>query len=362
MLGKCARQQLSPVKNPNRAATSLIVCCIVIGALLFLSSPARAQHGDWLLGTNSLMSASPPPPGLHFQNLFSYYHASGNGFVESGFRCRPRGRVCLSANAAANGSLDSFVDFAAVSWTSTFTLVGAHFGFVVVVPFVLVDANAGASLEPILTFRRGSLALPAISRAGSTTKGSIANMYFEPVNLGWRFRHFDLVASSGFFAPTGAYNSDARVNVGFGHWTGVFGLGGVFYPDSERTWSLSIYAHYLLYGSQMGRDYTLGDAVPFEWGAGKTFNLPSSTLKQITLGAVGYAQWQVANNGINFTPTNRLQSRAVNALENLSSSVYAAGPGAVALTKYGLFSLRFYEEFGASATPSGQQLIFSVAF
>jgi hypothetical protein len=97
-------------------------------------------------------------------------------------------------------------------------------------------------------------------------------------------------------------------------------------------------------------------------GAGKSFNLPSSTVKQITPGAVGYAQWQVANNRINFTPTNRFQAQAVNILENLNANVYAAGPGAVALTKYGLFSLRFYEEFRASATPSGQQLMFSVAF
>ena len=31
------------------------------------------------------------------------------------------------------------------------------------------------------------------------------------------------------------------------------------------------------------------------------------------------------------------------------------------LTKYGLFSVRYYEEFGAHATPSGRQLMFSLA-
>jgi hypothetical protein len=52
----------------------------------------------------------------------------------------------------------------------------------------------------------------------------------------------------------------------------------------------------------------------------------------------------------------------VNTLENLNANLYAAGPGAFALTKYGLFSLCFYEEFGASATPCGHQLMFSAAF
>jgi hypothetical protein len=90
--------------------------------------------------------------------------------------------------------------------------------------------------------------------------------------------------------PSGPYNANAKVNVGYGHWTGMFGLGGIAYFDSERTWSLSIYSHYELYGPQMGRSYTLGDALPFEWGAGKSINLGNDILKQLTVGAVGYAQ------------------------------------------------------------------------
>src|SRR5258708_25930963 len=94
--------------------------------------------------------------------------------------------------------------------------------------------------------------------------------------------------------------------MGYGHWTGVFGLGGVAYADAERTWPLSIYTHYLLYGSQMGRNYTLGDVVPFEWGAGKTLNLNNDIFKQVTLGAGRYAQWQVPNNPIELPPPTKL--------------------------------------------------------
>ena len=42
------------------------------------------------------------------------------------------------------------------------------------------------------------------------------------------------------------------------------------------------------------------------------------------------------------------------------SQIYSAGPAINLLTKYGLFSLRYYEEFGANATPSGRQLMFTV--
>jgi hypothetical protein len=173
-------------------------------------------------------------------------------------------------------------------------------------------------------------------------------------------RQLDAIVSSGFFAPSGPYNSNAKLNIGFGHWTGVFGLGGVAYADTERTWSLSIYTHYLLYGSQMGRNYTLGDDVPLEWGAAKSFNLSNDIFKQVVLGAVGYAQWQATNNQIDLNPTTKVSATAIDTLEHRSVQIYAAGPAINLLTKYGLFSLRYYDEFGANATPSGRQLMFTV--
>ena len=183
----------------------------------------------------------------------------------------------------------------------------------------------------------------------------------EPVNFGWHLPRLDAIVSSGFFAPSGAYSSGAKVNIGYGHWTGVFGHGGIAYADAERTWSLSIYTHYLLYGSQLGRDYTLGDIAPFEWGAGKSLNMNNDIFKQITLGAVGYAQWQVTNNQIDLTPTTKIAASAINTLEDTRSQIYSAAPAIYSLTKYGLFSVRYYEEFDAHATPSGRQLMFSLS-
>jgi hypothetical protein len=193
------------------------------------------------------------------------------------------------------------------------------------------------------------------------TKGSIGDIYVEPVNLGWHLRQLDAVVSSGFFAPSGPYRSGVAVNIGYGHWTGVFGLGGVAYADVGHTWSLSIYAHYLLYGSQIGRSYTLGDVVPLEWGAGKSFNLNNRIFKQLTVGAVGYAQWQATGNQIDLARTSKIASSAIATLEHTRSQVYSAGPSLNLLTSYGLFSLRYYEEFDAHATPSGTQLMFSLA-
>jgi hypothetical protein len=343
----------------SRSVVSVTLGCLAF--LLLFAKPARAQHGDWLMGTDGLLSGQQAPEGFYYSNIWSYYHASGSDFAETGpLKCGPRDRVCLSLNLGGNGSLDEFVDQNVIVWTSPYKILGANYGLLVDVPFAIVDASGAAGLEPVLSFKRGTVSLPSKQTSGGSTKGSITNIYVEPINLGWHFRQLDAIVSSGFFAPSGPYNSSARLNIGFGHWTGVFGLGGVAYADAERTWSLSIYAHYLLYGSQMGRNYTLGDVVPLEWGAGKSFNLSNDIFKQVTLGAVGYAQWQVTNNQIDLTPKTTIGASALNAVEHASSRVYSAGPAINLLTKYGLFSLRYYEEFGANATPSGRQLMFSV--
>src|SRR5258708_34941857 len=101
------------IKNRGKMVKQCIGT-IVAAAMLCLAlslvgtATARAQHGDWLLGTDGLLSGQQTPEGIFYQNLFSWYHASGDGFFQSGnLKCGPVvGRVCLSANLSANGSLD----------------------------------------------------------------------------------------------------------------------------------------------------------------------------------------------------------------------------------------------------------------
>lgn len=347
-------------------ALIIAVCGLVM--IFARATPAHAQHGDYLLGSAAgIAGAQQPPEGILYQNLWSYYSVSGNHFLQTGsIKCGSRGRLCLSANFSASGSLALFVD-QNIFWLVTpfkVPFVNATYGAMVDIPFAIVPVNGAGSIEPVLTFNglRTSQTLLGNpqSTSGSITKGSIGDIYFEPIDLGWHFPHLDAIVTGDFFAPTGPYNADATVNIGYGHWTGLLGLGGVFYPDRERTWSLSIFAHYEMYASQDGRPYTLGDEVPFEWAAGKSFNLPSEIFKQLSIGATGYAQWQTTDNQINVTATTPAESSVIHRLEEAQLRVYAAGPAVQLLTKYGLFALRYYDEFGASATPSGQQLMFSI--
>ena len=340
-----------PIGTALLSALFLIICVM----------PAYAQHGDWLLGTNGLLSAQQAPEGLLYQNLWSYYHASGDGFIQTGpIKCGPLGKLCLGLNAKANGSLDLFVDQNILWVVTPYKLLGANYGFLMDVPFAIAGASGAGELEPVLSSEHGSVTLPSVQRSSGSTKGTIADIYFEPIDLGWHLRQLDAIVAGGFFAPTGPYNSKANLNIGNGHWSGVLGIGGIAYADAERTWALSVYSHFIIYASQLGRHYTLGDQSPLEWSASKTFKFGSSLVREATIGAVGYAQWQISNNQINFNPKNQLGGALLSRLEDSRSEIYAAGPSIQVLTKFGLFDLRYYEECGAKATPSGQQLMFSV--
>src|ERR1700687_3151316 len=126
---------------------------LALGCLAFLvlfATPARAQHSDWLLGTDGLLSGQQAPRGIYYSNIWSYYHASGNNFAETGpLKCGPRDRVCLSLNLGGNGSLDLFVDQNVFVWTSPYKILGATYGLLVDVPFGIADASGAGSVETV---------------------------------------------------------------------------------------------------------------------------------------------------------------------------------------------------------------------
>jgi hypothetical protein len=149
-----------------------------LALLILFVKPAHAQHGDWLLGTDGLLSVQQAPEGILYQNLWSYYHASGNSFLQTGpVKCGSLGRLCLGFNANTSGSLDLFADQNIFWLVTPFKFLGASCGFLIDVPFAIADASGAGALEPIFSTGIGSLALPSLQRSLGTTKGSIGDIY-----------------------------------------------------------------------------------------------------------------------------------------------------------------------------------------
>ena len=169
------------------AQNVLKVIVVIFGLVIVLSlaTPARAQHGDYLLGTaGGIAAAQQPPEGVFYSNIWSYYNASGSEFAETGpLKCGPFDRVCLGLNVGGSGSLDLFADQNLFWIVTPFKFLGANYGFLLDVPFAIADANGAGSLEPILSLP-GTTLSTSLQTSGGTTKGSIGDMYLEP-NRSW---------------------------------------------------------------------------------------------------------------------------------------------------------------------------------
>ena len=125
--------------------TAVSLLCLMI--LFVVATPAQAQHGDWILGSNGLDSGSQPPQGIYYQNLWSYYHASGSDFAAIGpLKFGPLDKACLSLNVGGSGNLDLFFDQNILGWTSPYKILGANYGLFVDIPMPIVVKCQGLPL------------------------------------------------------------------------------------------------------------------------------------------------------------------------------------------------------------------------
>src|SRR5262245_31368687 len=121
------------------------VAMAVLGALLTTAAPSYAQHGNYLLGTTGLLGGSQPPEGIYYQNIFSYYNASGPLLSASRSRelegplGRPIGSV--SANLRLDASLNAYVDQNIIGMTTPFKVLGANYGLFADIPFAEVHGT-----------------------------------------------------------------------------------------------------------------------------------------------------------------------------------------------------------------------------
>lgn len=51
---------------------SVSVALTSLALLILFATPAQAQHGDWLMGTDGLLSGQQAPRGMCYSNIWSY--------------------------------------------------------------------------------------------------------------------------------------------------------------------------------------------------------------------------------------------------------------------------------------------------
>jgi hypothetical protein len=177
----------------------------------------------------------------------------------------------------------------------------------------------------------------------------LGDVYVQPIQLGWRWQHLDLITGYAFYVPTGATEPGGRGGTGQGQWSHQFDLGGTVFFDATGRIRLSALLSYNLYQRKRSIDFTRGDSIQMQGGAGMKVFGP------VEVGIAGFALWQIRDDrGSDVPPLIRGARDRVFGLGPEVDVVIA--PANVAL------SLRYEHDFAVQSHPEGHIFVFAVTW
>src|SRR5271155_817857 len=303
---------------------------ILVGIILCYTATGFAQQkGQWVPGQFGLNAGVIPDPGITYANLALSYSASqlnnSNGNSVPGI----------------NGTYSFWVDENIIYYVPKHKFLGGYF-----MPYVALNYASGELVANITGTNLSS---------GGGGSG-FADMYVQPVNLGWHLKRADVNVGYAFTAPTGRFTAGASDNVGSGYWGNNITSGTTFYITKNKATSANLSTDWEIHGQKSGTNETPGEAFTDEWGLGQVLPLKKDFSQLLQVGVVGYDQFQVTANG----GTVLVAGIPVAASNIPAYSVHGVGGQLnYILTPQNLvFFFKGYDEYRALARVEGQTFVF----
>jgi hypothetical protein len=300
------------------------VFSVFLLVVLSAACAANAQlNGVHVKGDAGLDSGSQAPPGAYWGTFFYWYDTS-----------RINNRSGDQINA--NGSLNIFAGAPLVSIVTQKKFLGASYGFTVIPAAVL----------------NSSLDAP---RFGQNPGAGFGDIYLQPVNLGWKFEHADVVAGFAIYAPTGRYtagNPDGD-NTGLGMWGFEPSIGTTVHLNQDKTWNASALASFEFHTDKRDTSQHVGNILTLEGGLGRSFLKGAAKA-----GLVYYSQWKLTDDTLTGFPALLVQGK------NRSTAIgpELTIPLATKSTLYGFFTFRYEFEVYSRTTTQGNAMVISAVF
>lgn len=278
-----------------------------------LAGPPPSFGGHYPIGVEGLKGGTLPPPGVYLRDYNLFYFADRLNDAQG--------------DEVGDLGLFAYAQAPRVIWITDWKLLGGSYGMDVLVPFIATDFELNGT--------------PA-GRMADCSFG-LGDVFVEPVTLSWHWKQADLGIGYGFWAPSGHSRLNAPAKPGKGFWSNMWTLGGTYYPDTAKTWSVSALARYEVHSQHEDVAIAPGDTLSLEYGVGK------GVAKNIEIGLVGYFQQQV---------TGDFGSGA----SNDKDRVFALGPEiSTFCPKLGtFFSLRYLREFAAEDHTEGNTITLTI--
>jgi hypothetical protein len=309
---------------------------LITGIIFFCVAAAMAQQkGQWVPGQFGLNAGVIPDPGIIYANLALNYSASQ--------LYGPSGNRILQN---VTGTYSFWVDENIFYYVPHHKFLGGYF-----MPYV------------VLSYATGSLVadLPVIPGTNLSGGGSgFADMYVQPLNLGWHFsKRADFNVGYAFVAPTGRFTQGASDNVGSGYWGNDLTSGTTFYITKNQGTTANLATDWEIHGEKRGTNITPGQTFTMEWGFGQVLPLKKDMSRLLQFGLVGYDQWQVSHSSGTLTvagipiPESSIPFYSVHAVGVQTNFILPA--------KDLLGFFKYYDEYRALARPEGRTFVFGLS-
>jgi hypothetical protein len=295
----------------GRVVTSMAVAIAAVATLGVV--PASAQlNGQNIKGDAGLKSGSQAPPGAYVAIPLWFYTADA-----------AKNR---NGEEVLRGNLDAALFGVALNVVTTRKVLGATYGFLVVLPWANNRVQGAQDLD-------------------SNPGAGLTDMFVQPVSLGWHTPRADATVAYGIYMPTGRYEDGASNNTGLGMWAQEILLGTTVYLNKARTLHAATTATFDFQSEKKDSTTKVGNILNLEGGLGADFLQGG-----LTAGLAYYGTFKLTE--------DRFDSRLPAAVIRGKNRVWALGPEvtlaiAARRTVYGFVTVRYQWEMGARTTTEG---------
>ena len=291
---------------PILIASAMTVLCL-------LPSMTFAQlSGSNIKGDAGVKAGSQAPPGAYVAVPLWFYSADA---------VKDR-----DGNEILTGNLDAAVFGVALNVVTTKKVLGANYGFLVVLPWANNRVQGADDFD---------------SNPGS----GLTDMYVQPISLGWTTPRADFTAAYGLFLPTGRYEDGANDNTGLGMVGQEILFGTTIYLNTQRSLHVATAATFDFFSEKKDSETKVGNILNLEGGFGADF------LKGgLVVGLAYYGSFKLTD--------DQFDSRLVSRLIRDKNRVWGLGPEftlalATKQAVYGFVTVRYQWELAARTATEG---------
>jgi hypothetical protein len=276
----------------------LLILLAVLLIAFGLICPAYAGGGHYQPGYANIRDfVSPPEKGVVVL-MYNPFYWSGEYRNDDGRKLQPLGAsrslnvkemftIDLTAQADIDVDIFSYATNPLIFYFSDIKILGAKYAAGIAPSYNYIYTKLDVDLGGSIAVNGTTIASANRHIKMEDSDSGFGDMMARPIMLDWTGEHYDAVFAYSFYAPTGHYAENKLANVGLGYWSHELSLGGLYYPNKNRTTAILFNATYELNTRMSGSDVYPGQNVILEYGVDHFFN------KYLEVGVSGSSYFQV---------------------------------------------------------------------